>query len=150
MLLAVQYSPALARFRIPTYNRSVRRALTDPAVCKMSFLDSDTLDLLWHDEDAREVRLREIITDRLRENPPPAMDDFVVATYFLALRTMTLEAAVGEIAYHSTSGTKNPPAGSLLEECTAMAAARKRAASGVTSSTCWLAWMESIFARQLP
>jgi hypothetical protein len=33
---------------------------------------------------------------------------------------MTLEAAVGEITYHSTGGTKDPPAGSLLEECTAM------------------------------
>ena len=27
----------------------------------MTFLDSDTLDILWHDEDAREVQLREII-----------------------------------------------------------------------------------------
>ena len=88
----------------------------------MTFLNSDTLDVLWHDEDAREVQLREIITDRLGETPPPAMDDFVVATYFFAFRTMTLEEAVGQIAYHSTSGTKNPPAGSLLEDCTAVAA----------------------------
>jgi hypothetical protein len=86
MLPAVQCSPSLARLRISTYNRSAR-----------GVLDSDTLDLLWHDEDAREVRLREIITDRLRENPPPVMDDFVVATYFFALRTMTLEAAVGRL-----------------------------------------------------
>ena len=61
----------------------------------MSYLDAATLDVLWHDEDAREVRLRDIITDRLGEKPPPAMDDFVVATYFFSFRTMTLEEAVG-------------------------------------------------------
>jgi ribulose-bisphosphate carboxylase large chain len=50
------------------------------------------------------------------------MDDQVVATYFFALRTMTLKTAVSEIAYHATSGVKHPPAGSLLEQCTAKAA----------------------------
>jgi ribulose 1,5-bisphosphate carboxylase large subunit-like protein len=88
----------------------------------MQPLDASTLELLWHDADAREVRLREILTQRLRENPPPKMDDQVVATYFFALRTMTLSHAVSEIAYHATSGVKHPPAGSLLEQCTAKAA----------------------------
>src|SRR3990167_6150312 len=83
----------------------------------MQPLDPATLELLWHDADAREVRLREILTRRLRENPPPRIDDQVVATYFFALRTMTLKDAVGEIAYHATSGVKHPPAGSLLEQC---------------------------------
>ncbi len=85
-------------------------------------LDASTLELLWYDADAREVRLREIITRRLQENPPPRMDDQVVASYFFALRTTTLKAAVSEIAYHATSGVKHPPAGSLLEQCTAKAA----------------------------
>lgn len=88
----------------------------------MQPLDSSTLELLWHDADAREVRIREIVTRRLAENPPPRIDDHVVATYFFALRTMTLTRAVGEIAYHATSGVKHPPAGSLLEQCTAKAA----------------------------
>jgi len=85
-------------------------------------LDASTLELLWHDADAREIRLREIITQRLQENPPPQIDDQVVATYFFALRTTTLKKAVDEIAYHATSGVKHPPPGSLLDQCTAKAA----------------------------
>jgi ribulose 1,5-bisphosphate carboxylase large subunit-like protein len=50
------------------------------------------------------------------------MDDRLVATYFLALRTKRLQEAVEEIAYHATSGIRRPPPGSLLKECTAEAA----------------------------
>ncbi len=85
-------------------------------------LDAKTLGLLWHDADAREVRLREVVEDRLAQRPPPSIDGQVVASYFLALRTMTLGDAVEEIAYHATSGVRHPPAGSLLAECTATAA----------------------------
>jgi ribulose 1,5-bisphosphate carboxylase large subunit-like protein len=88
----------------------------------MKALDSKTLDWLWQDADAREVRLREIVEDRLAEAPPPAVDGHVVASYFFALRTMTLAVAVEEIAYHATSGTRHPPPGSLLAQCTAHAA----------------------------
>ena len=88
----------------------------------MNWLDTDTLEMLWHDGDAREVRLREVVADRLAKNPPPRMDDFVVATYFFAFRTMKLEHAVAEISYHATSGIKNPPPGSLLAQCSAKAA----------------------------
>ena len=84
----------------------------------MKPLDSRTLDLLWYDPEVREVRLREIITERLAQKPP-AFDDQIVATYFFALRTLRLEQAAKEIAYHATSGTKNPPPGSLLDQCTA-------------------------------
>lgn len=80
------------------------------------------LDLLWFDADARDVRLRAVVTDRLRERPAPQADDHLVATYFLALRTTTLAHAAKEIAYHATSGVKYPPPGSLLEQCTARAA----------------------------
>jgi hypothetical protein len=72
----------------------------------MKPLDSKTLDWLWQDADAREVRLREIIEDRLAEAPPPAVDGHVVASYFFALRTMTLAVAVEEIAYHATSARR--------------------------------------------
>lgn len=88
----------------------------------MEAIDPSTLELLWHDADARETRLRQIVTQRLQENPPPQRNDQVVATYFFALRSMTLKEAVGEIAYHATSGVKHPPPGSLLEQCTAEAA----------------------------
>jgi ribulose 1,5-bisphosphate carboxylase large subunit-like protein len=84
----------------------------------MKPLPTATLHLLWHDADAREVRLRDVITERLAESPPPTIDDQVVASYFFAFRTLTLREAVAEISYHATSGIKHPPAGSLLEECT--------------------------------
>lgn len=85
-------------------------------------LDTATLELFWHDGDAREVRLRQVISERLALQPPPAREDAVVATYFMALRSTRLEKAVAEIAYHATSGIKNPPAGSLLARCTAQPA----------------------------
>ncbi len=71
--------------------------------------------------DARDVLLAAltIVTERLAESPPPAIDDHVVATYFFAFRTQSLEDAVSEISYHATSGVKHPPKGSLLEQCSA-------------------------------
>lgn len=84
----------------------------------MKSLDSVTLDLLWRDADEREVQLRQIITERLAANPPPLLDDQIVASYFLALRRWTLAQAAKEISYHATSGTRDIPAGSLLEQCT--------------------------------
>lgn len=87
----------------------------------MTPLDSSTLDLLWHDADAREVRLRRVITERLATQPPPAPDDQIVASYFFALRSWSLEQMAKEIAYHATSGTKDIPPGSLLEQCTGRA-----------------------------
>jgi ribulose 1,5-bisphosphate carboxylase large subunit-like protein len=81
-------------------------------------LDSTTLNLLWHDPDAREVRLRQILTERLAARPAPASEGHLVATYFLALRTWSLAHAGKEISYHATSGTKDIPPGSLLEQCT--------------------------------
>ncbi|MBI2506182.1 MAG: hypothetical protein HYW07_23445, partial [Candidatus Latescibacteria bacterium] len=88
----------------------------------MKTLDASTLDLFWHDADAREMRLREVIAERLALQPPPMREDAVVATYFMALRSLKLEKAVAEIAYHATSGIKNPPPGSLLAQCTAQPA----------------------------
>ncbi|MGO8749150.1 MAG: hypothetical protein ACLQNE_24595 [Thermoguttaceae bacterium] len=82
-------------------------------------LDSVTLKVLNYDWDAREVWIREIVRERLAIHPPPRPDDAIVASYFFVLRTMRLESAVAEIAYQATSGIKHPPAGSLLEACTA-------------------------------
>lgn len=88
----------------------------------MPSLDSATLNSLWHDWDAREILLRGIVTERLAEAPPPVMDEYVVATYFFAFRTMNLEEAVEEIRYHATSGVRHPPTGSLLAQCSAIPA----------------------------
>ena len=85
----------------------------------MKPVDSSTMDQLRHDFDAREVLLRNVVTDRLAETPPPSVPDHVVATYFFAFRTQSLEHAVEEISYHATSGIKHPPKGSLLEACSA-------------------------------
>jgi len=84
-------------------------------------LDAAILNLLWHDADAREVRLRQVITERLAAKPAPAFDDQIVATYFFALRSWSLEHAAKEISYHATSGTKDIPPGSLIEQCTGRA-----------------------------
>jgi len=82
-------------------------------------IDSTTRALLWHDAAAREERLRAIVAERLAAAPPPRLDEAIVATYFFAFRTMTLQKAVAEISYHATSGIKHPPPGSLLEQCSA-------------------------------
>jgi hypothetical protein len=85
----------------------------------MKALSKKLLDVLWHDSEPRELRLRQIISERLAAKPSPVVDDAIVATYFFAFRTLRLGEAVGEIAYHATSGVKHPPPGSLLEACTA-------------------------------
>lgn len=88
----------------------------------MKPLDQATLAALWHDADAREVALRRVISERLAASPPPVMEEHIVATYFLALRSWSLEHAAKEISYHATSGTKDIPPGSLLAQCTGRAA----------------------------
>ena len=85
----------------------------------MIVLSSKNRGLLWRDPVPREECLRQIVTERLAANPPPAMEDCIVATYFFAFRTMKLTKAVGEISYHATIGVKNPPPGSLLAQCAA-------------------------------
>jgi len=85
----------------------------------MKPLDATTQEQLWYDLDAREMLLRQVVGERLAQNPPPTRDDAIVATYFFAFRSMALAEAVEEISYHATSGIKHPPAGSLLEACSA-------------------------------
>src|SRR5580700_1462220 len=85
----------------------------------MSFLKPALLTKLWDDFDARKDLLRQVVADRLGANPPPSVSDHVVATYYFAFRSGTLSHAVEEISYHATSGIKDPPRGSLLEQCSA-------------------------------
>jgi len=84
-------------------------------------IKATTLQLLWHDADAREAQLRRIVCERLQANPAPIIGDQIVATYFFALRSWSLIQAAKEISYHATSGTKDIPRGSLLERCTGKA-----------------------------
>ncbi|PZS01301.1 MAG: hypothetical protein DLM70_12095 [Chloroflexi bacterium] len=85
-------------------------------------LDTETLDILMLDLDAREELLRDMVSERLASSPAPRIGDAVVATYFFALRTMPLREAAEGVSYHATSGIRTPPPGSLLEECTATTA----------------------------
>jgi ribulose-bisphosphate carboxylase large chain len=82
-------------------------------------LPTEALERLWYDLDAREELLRRVITERLAASPPPVDDDYVIATYFFAFRTLKLEKAVSEISYHATTGVKYAPPGSLLDQCSA-------------------------------
>src|SRR5262249_3258907 len=79
----------------------------------------ELLQSFWHDNDQREDNLRRVITERLARNPPPKSGDHIIATYFFAFRSLRLDHAVEEISYHATTGIKHPPAGSLLDECSA-------------------------------
>jgi len=81
-------------------------------------VNPSSLTPLWHDFDAREETLRAIVSERLAAQPAPKLDDFIVATYFFALRSWSLEHAAKEISYHATSGTKDIVPGSLIEQCT--------------------------------
>ncbi len=85
----------------------------------MNNVNSTTLNTLWYDLEARETLLRRIISERLLLTPAPTSSEHIVATYFFAFRNQKLEKAVSEISYHATSGIKHPPAGSLLEACSA-------------------------------
>lgn len=82
-------------------------------------IDGATAAALWHDVDEREALLRRVVSDRLAEVPPPMLDNYIVATYFFALRTSKLEGAAEEISYLAASGVRNPPPGSLLDQCSA-------------------------------
>ncbi len=87
----------------------------------MKPLDTKTLELLWHDADVAESRLREVVRDRLAERPAPTINDQIVATYFFGFRTLKLAEAAAEISYHATSGARHPRPGSLVEQCTGRA-----------------------------
>jgi ribulose 1,5-bisphosphate carboxylase large subunit-like protein len=82
-------------------------------------LGSATLARLCDDFDAREELLRQVVAERMGASPPPSVPDHVVATYYFCFRSQTLSHAVEEISYHATSGIKNPPSGSLLDQCSA-------------------------------
>jgi hypothetical protein len=79
-------------------------------------VDSSALASLWHGFEAREEQLRAIIVERLDAAPAPVIEGPVVATYFMAVRSWSPEHAAKEISYQATSGTKDNPPGSLLDQ----------------------------------
>src|SRR5690348_12647800 len=85
----------------------------------MSALSHNTLSLLRYDREPRELRLRQIVTERMAARPAPRLNDCIVASYFFAFRSLKLRQAVEEISYHATIGVKHPRPGSLLAACAA-------------------------------
>ncbi len=83
----------------------------------MTYLDSPTLALMKLDLDQREDVIRRHVYEALASLPPVDLRDAIVATFFVAARSMTVQAAGGEIAYHMTSGVRSPSPGSLLDQC---------------------------------
>src|SRR5437867_7629348 len=77
--LTVSFSLARLDSRLMLACATPRQCVAEPIVKP---LDKATLDLFWHDSDARETRLREVVAERLGVNPPPRFDDCVVASYF--------------------------------------------------------------------
>jgi ribulose-bisphosphate carboxylase large chain len=88
-----------------------------PSAAGDRFRDSISLDV-----DEREAVLRELVGDALAVAPPPELQDAIVATYFLALRSRSLPDAADEIAYHATSGSHHPTPGGLVAACTGWSA----------------------------
>jgi ribulose 1,5-bisphosphate carboxylase large subunit-like protein len=84
----------------------------------MKQIPSNILNTLNQDWQLREEVLRNVVEERLAASPPPAFDDQIVVTYFLALRSQTLNGWGKDFGYFATSGIKDPPPGSLIEECT--------------------------------
>jgi ribulose-bisphosphate carboxylase large chain len=85
----------------------------------MAYVSTATLDRLRDDVDAREEAIRQVVRDRLGEDPAPGLPDHFVATYDFAFRTTTLQRAVEEISDHAISVIEHLPKGSLLEQCSA-------------------------------
>jgi ribulose 1,5-bisphosphate carboxylase large subunit-like protein len=81
-------------------------------------LTDKTLDTMKLDLDAREELIRMSVYEALGELPAPDLSDQIVVTYWVHASTLTPAHVGKEISYHMTSGTRKPPAGSLLEECT--------------------------------
>jgi ribulose-bisphosphate carboxylase large chain len=84
-------------------------------------LSPAVLESLWSDLDLREEQLRTVASERLALHQPLQHEDHIVAKYFLALRTKRLSEIARDIAYHATSGIRDPQPGSLLAQCTGRA-----------------------------
>jgi ribulose-bisphosphate carboxylase large chain len=80
-------------------------------------LDNKTLAALYEDPDKREDIIRKIVYESLETLGKPDLSKHIAVTYFVCARTLSPAQVGREIAYHMTSGVRNPPAGSLLARC---------------------------------
>src|SRR5271157_1049972 len=83
----------------------------------MIHVDPKTLALMKLDLDQREEAIRRYVYEALESLPPADLRDAVVATFFVAARSMTVQAVGGAISYHMTSGVRSARPGSLLDQC---------------------------------
>ena len=83
----------------------------------MKSLDSDILAIICSDPDKREDIIRKIVYESLAVLEKPDLSKHIAVSYFVCARTISPGQVGKEIAYHMTSGVRNPPAGSLLARC---------------------------------
>ena len=81
-------------------------------------VDPKTLTLMKLDLDHREETIRRYVYEALESLAPAELTDTIVAAFFVAARSMTVQAVGGEISYHMTSGVRSASPGSLLDQCT--------------------------------
>ncbi|MGA2657511.1 MAG: RuBisCO large subunit C-terminal-like domain-containing protein [Verrucomicrobiota bacterium] len=80
-------------------------------------VDPKTLTLMKLDLDQREEAIRRYVYEALESLAPADLRDTIVAAFFVAARSMTVQAVGGEISYHMTSGVRSASPGSLLDQC---------------------------------
>ena len=83
----------------------------------MIHVDPKTLTLMKLDLDQREEAIRRYVYEALESLPPADLRDSIVATFFAAARSTTVQEVGGEISYHMTSGVRSASPGSLLDQC---------------------------------
>ena len=86
----------------------------------MKHLDNATLELMRYDLDRREDVIRQAVYETLDTLPVPDLSEHIVASYFVAAKTMGPAQVGRELCYHLTSGVRKPPSGTLLAECTGL------------------------------
>lgn len=69
------------------------------------------------DLDQREETIRRHVYDASESLPAPDLRNHIVATFFVAARSMNVQKVGGEISYHMTSGVRSAKRGSLLDQC---------------------------------
>jgi ribulose-bisphosphate carboxylase large chain len=84
---------------------------------RMKKPDGAIVRLMNEDLDDREELIRRAVYEALADLPEPDLSAHIVATYFVAARTMSPARAGKEIAYHMTSGVRSWGPGTLLAGC---------------------------------
>lgn len=84
----------------------------------MKNVDDEALKIIRQDLDQREETIRRLVYAALEELPAADTSEHVVATYFIAAKSRSLAQVGEELSYITTTSVKDPPANSLLAECT--------------------------------